>query len=45
MSTTTQVQHGMSPQVKRGVTRWAVRETLGVVMLGSVPVNGESLNS
>ena len=33
MSTTTQVQHGMSPQVKRGVTRWAVRETMGVVML------------
>jgi protein-S-isoprenylcysteine O-methyltransferase Ste14 len=33
MSTTTQVQHGMSPQVKRGVTRWFVRETMGVVML------------
>ena len=33
MSTTTQVQHGMSPQVKRGVTRWIVRETMGVVML------------
>jgi protein-S-isoprenylcysteine O-methyltransferase Ste14 len=34
MSTTTQVQHGMSPQVKRGVMRWAVRETMGVIMLG-----------
>ena len=33
MGTTTQVQPGMSPQVKRGITRWAVRETLGVVML------------
>lgn len=33
MSTTTQVQHGMSPQVKRGVIRRAVRATLGVVML------------
>jgi len=33
VSTTTQVQHGMSPQVKRGVTRWIVRETMGVVML------------
>ncbi len=33
MSTTTQVQHGMSPQVKRGITRWAIRETMGVVML------------
>ena len=33
MNTTMQVQHGMSPQVKRGVTRWAVRETMGVVML------------
>ncbi len=33
MSTATQVKHGMSPQVKRGVTRWAVRETMGVVML------------
>ena len=33
MSTTTQIQHGMTPQVKRGVTRWAVRETMGVVML------------
>ena len=30
---TTQVQHGMSPQVKRGVIRWSVRETMGVVML------------
>src|SRR5512143_3891858 len=34
MNSATQVQHGMSPQVKRGVTRWAARETLGVVMLG-----------
>ena len=34
MSTVTQVQHGMSPQVKRGVARWAARETMGVVMLG-----------
>ncbi len=33
MSTATQVQDGMSPQVKRGVTRWIVRETMGVVML------------
>jgi protein-S-isoprenylcysteine O-methyltransferase Ste14 len=33
MSTVTQTQHGMSPQVKRGVTRWIVRETMGVVML------------
>jgi len=33
MSVTAQEQHGMSPQVKRGVTRWAMRETLGVVML------------
>lgn len=32
MSTTTQVQHGMSPQVKRGVMRWAFRETMGVIM-------------
>lgn len=33
MNTVTQLQHGMSPQVKRGVTRWIVRETMGVVML------------
>ncbi len=33
MSTVTQVQHGMSPQVKRGVMRWVIRETMGVVML------------
>jgi len=33
MSIAMQVQHGMSPQVKRGVTRWVVRETMGVVML------------
>ena len=33
MSSTTQVRQGMSPQVKRGVTRWIVRETMGVVML------------
>jgi protein-S-isoprenylcysteine O-methyltransferase Ste14 len=33
MSTATQVKHGMSPQVKRGVIRWSVRETMGVVML------------
>jgi protein-S-isoprenylcysteine O-methyltransferase Ste14 len=33
MSTVTQTQHGMSPQVKRGVTRWIVRETMGIVML------------
>ena len=33
MNITTQVQHGMSSQVKRGVMRWAVRETMGVVML------------
>jgi len=36
MSTTTQVQHGMSPQVKRGVTRWIVRETMGTVMLAAM---------
>ena len=30
---TTQVRSGMSPEVKRGVIRWALRETLGVVML------------
>jgi len=33
MSATMQVQHGMSPQVKRGVTRWAIRESMGIVML------------
>jgi protein-S-isoprenylcysteine O-methyltransferase Ste14 len=33
MNTATQVKHGMSPQVRRGVIRWAVRETMGVVML------------
>ena len=33
MSIATQVRHGMPPQVKRGVMRWAVRETMGVVML------------
>jgi protein-S-isoprenylcysteine O-methyltransferase Ste14 len=33
MSTVSHVQHEMSPQVKRGVTRWIVRETMGVVML------------
>ncbi len=33
MSTVTQVQHGMSPKDKRGVTRWIVRETMGIVML------------
>jgi protein-S-isoprenylcysteine O-methyltransferase Ste14 len=33
MSTAMQVQHGMSPQVKRGATRWIVRESMGVVML------------
>lgn len=33
MSTTTPVRPGMPLQVKRGVTRWAVRETMGVVML------------
>ncbi len=36
MSTTTQVQSGMSPQVKRGVTRWAARETIGIVMLAAM---------
>jgi protein-S-isoprenylcysteine O-methyltransferase Ste14 len=36
MSTTTRVQHGMSPRVKRGVTRWFVRETMGVVMLAAM---------
>jgi protein-S-isoprenylcysteine O-methyltransferase Ste14 len=33
MSTTTEAQQGMSPQVKRGVTRWIVRESMGIVML------------
>lgn len=33
MSTVTQFQHNMSPQVKRGVTRWMIRETMGVVTL------------
>lgn len=33
MSTVTQAQPGMSPQVKRGVARWIFRETMGVVML------------
>ncbi len=33
MSTMSRVQHGMSPQVRRGVTRWAARESIGVVML------------
>ncbi len=33
MSTATHVQHGMSPQIKRGVTRWMVRESMGIVML------------
>lgn len=33
MNTTPQVKSGMSPQVRRSVIRWAVRETLGVVML------------
>jgi len=33
MSTTTQVQPGMSPQIRRSVMRWIVRETMGVVML------------
>jgi protein-S-isoprenylcysteine O-methyltransferase Ste14 len=32
-STTTQIQPGMSPQIKRGVTRWIVREAMGIVML------------
>lgn len=36
MSTITQTRHGMSPQVKRGVTRWFVRETMGVVMLAAM---------
>lgn len=30
---TTQVRAGMSPEVKRGVIRWAIRESMGVVML------------
>jgi protein-S-isoprenylcysteine O-methyltransferase Ste14 len=33
MSTATQVKPGMSSQVRRGVARWAMRETIGVVML------------
>jgi protein-S-isoprenylcysteine O-methyltransferase Ste14 len=33
MSTITQLRREMSPQVKHGVMRWIVRETMGVVML------------
>ncbi len=33
MSSVTQAQQKMPPQVKRGVTRWFVRETMGIVML------------
>lgn len=29
----TQIRAGMSPEVKRGVIRWAIRESMGVVML------------
>jgi protein-S-isoprenylcysteine O-methyltransferase Ste14 len=36
MSTVTHTQQGMSSQVKRGVTRWIVRETVGVVMLAAM---------
>ena len=32
MSGAKPVQSGMSPEVKRGVTRWAIRETMGVIM-------------
>lgn len=32
MNTASQTQQRMSPEVKRGVTRWAVRETVGVIM-------------
>ncbi|HTP11967.1 MAG TPA: isoprenylcysteine carboxylmethyltransferase family protein [Anaerolineae bacterium] len=31
-----QVQHGMSPQVKHGVTRWIVRETMGIIVLAAM---------
>src|SRR5512137_1932555 len=36
MNTATQVQNGMSPQARRGVRRWAVRETMGIVMLAAM---------
>lgn len=36
MNTTTHVQPGLSPQVKRGVARWIIRETLGIVMLAAM---------
>ena len=36
MNAVTHVQHEMPPQVKRGVTRWIVRETMGVVMLAAM---------
>jgi protein-S-isoprenylcysteine O-methyltransferase Ste14 len=36
MSTVTQTQPEMSPQVKRGVARWIVRDTMGVVMLAAM---------
>jgi protein-S-isoprenylcysteine O-methyltransferase Ste14 len=32
MNTTTPTQAGMPPSVKRGVIRWAIRETMGVIM-------------
>jgi protein-S-isoprenylcysteine O-methyltransferase Ste14 len=36
MSALSHDQHEMSPQVKHGVTRWIVRETMGVVMLAAM---------
>ncbi len=36
MNTTTHVPSGLSSQVKRGVARWIVRETLGIVMLAAM---------
>ncbi len=36
MNAVTHVQHEMPPQVKRGVTRWIVRETMGVIMLAAM---------
>lgn len=32
MSTATQPRSSITPEVKRGVTRWAIRETMGVIM-------------
>lgn len=36
MSIASQARSSMSPEVKRGVIRWAIRETLGTVMLAAL---------